>query len=188
MPHAKPYAMDLSRLADPFPTSEIEWRVQQAGRGRNSNRIYARVFAYLTSRAIQQRLDEVVGPESWCNEFRDGPAGGVLCGISIRHPETGVFVTKWDGAGVTEPGGGLSPADATKSNYTNAMKRCATQWSIGRYLYYLPPSWALIDDHGAYRARLPKEDGGASFRWDPPPLPDWALPGGTGRPPMARAA
>lgn len=179
---------NLARLQDPFAPEDLGWRIQQAGRGRKSGQVYARVLVYLTSRAIQMRLDETAGPENWCNEFREGPAGGVLCGISIRHPETAVFVTKWDGCGTTQPGGGLSPSDAAKSCYSNALQRAATQWGIGRYLYHLPPLWADVCEDGIYRARLPQGDGGEWYRWNPPALPDWALPGGEGRPPLLIAA
>ena len=54
--------MDLSRLGDPFPASDIEWRIQSSGM---SGGPWARVLAYVTARAIMNRLDEVVGPENW---------------------------------------------------------------------------------------------------------------------------
>ena len=58
-------------------------------------------MAYVDSRAVQQRFDEVCGPADWRNEFREGPGGGVLCGISVRidrEDGTAEWVTKWDGA------------------------------------------------------------------------------------------
>lgn len=74
--------LDLARLREPFPATDLEWRVQQCG--TKNGRVWARVVAYVTARAIQDRLDLVCGPENWKNVFRAGPAAGVLCGLSIR--------------------------------------------------------------------------------------------------------
>src|SRR5215218_8223879 len=69
---------ELARLRDPFAPEDIEWRVQTAG--EKNGRPWARVLAYVTNRAIMDRLDEVVGPANWQNEYQAGPAGGVVCG------------------------------------------------------------------------------------------------------------
>ena len=159
-------ALDLSRLREPFDPEDVEWRVGQAGKDRNG-KVWAKVLAYITSRAIQDRLDEVCGPENWCNEFVSGPEGGVLCGISIRVD--GQWVKKWDGAENTD-------VEAVKGGLSGAMKRAAVQWGIGRYLYDLPEGWAQISERGAHRSTLPKDKGGDPFRWDAPQMPSWALP------------
>ncbi|HEU0053413.1 MAG TPA: Rad52/Rad22 family DNA repair protein [Longimicrobium sp.] len=145
-----------------FAADEIEWRVQQAG--EKNGRIWAIAVPYVTNRAIQSRLDDVVGPANWRNEFRPGPDGGVMCGISIRVGDE--WVTKWDGAENTD-------VEGVKGGLSAAMKRAAVQWGIGRYLYALDESFAQIGDHGRFRG---KTRDGASFRWDPPELPAWALP------------
>ena len=173
--------LNLGRLQEPFPANEIEWRVQQCGRGRTSNRIYARVLPYVTARAIQQRLDEVCGPTRWRNHYRTGPQGGVLCGISLYVDDHLGWVTKWDGAENTD-------VEGVKGGLSAAFKRCAVAWGCSRTLYYLPELYAHIHDKGRYRGRLPDRDGGQSYRWDPPELPAWALPGGQGHPPASRAA
>ena len=54
--------MDLSKLKEPFSENDIEWRVQQSG--ETNGRIWAKVLAYVTARAIENRLDEVCGPEN----------------------------------------------------------------------------------------------------------------------------
>ena len=55
--------MDLSKLAEPFPAEDIEWRIQSSG--MSGGKPWARVLAYVTARAIMARLDEVCGPEGW---------------------------------------------------------------------------------------------------------------------------
>ena len=75
-------AIDFARLRAPFHPDELEWRVQQVG--QSNGKLWAIVLPYVTNRAIQNRLDEVVGPANWKNVFRPGPAGGVLCGLALR--------------------------------------------------------------------------------------------------------
>ena len=156
------HGMELERLRDPFAPADIEWRVQQAG--EKNGRVWARVLAYVTNRAIMERLDAVVGPENWRNEYREGPAGGVLCGISIRIGDE--WVTKWDGAENTE-------VEPVKGGLSAAMKRAAVHWGVGRYLYDLEEGWANVHDQGAFSARTKD---GKWFKWDPPALPEWATP------------
>ena len=158
-------SIDWAKLAEPFPEKDIEWRVQASG---NSNgRIWARVLAYITNRAIQERLDSVVGVENWRNEYQKAPDGGVMCGLSIRI--NGEWVTKWDGAGNTD-------VEGVKGGLSNAMKRAGVQWGIGRYLYDLEADYAIISANGSRYAQLKDK---TPFHWDPPKLPDWALPKGT---------
>ena len=168
--------MDLTKLREPFSGEDIEWRVQSSG--KKGDKIWALVLAYVTNRAIQDRLDSVCGPENWQNEFAVAPGGGVLCGISIRC-EHG-WVTKWDGAdntGVKDSSGKLDTDTNIKGGLSAAMKRAGSQWNIGRYLYKLPTGWAVICDNGSHRNKV-KVQGGTDiwFKWDPPELPSWALP------------
>jgi hypothetical protein len=162
--------LDFKALQERFHPDEIEWRLQQAG--ERNGRIWAICVPYVTNRAIQARLDEVVGPENWKNEFRPGPGGGVMCGISVRVGEE--WVTKWDGAENTD-------LEGVKGGLSGAMKRSAVQWGVGRYLYALDESFATIGDGGKFRGKLPEKAGGRTFRWDPPRLPEWAIPTSAGQ-------
>lgn len=164
--------MNLKDLKAPFPAEDIEWRISRAG--KKNGKIWAKVLAYVTNRAIMDRLDDVCSPDRWRNDFEKGPDGGVLCGISILVYDEDPFnynawVTKWDGAENTN-------IDPVKGGLSGSMKRAAVQWGIGRYLYNLDEGWADVGPDGAHYGRLPKDKGGDSFRWDPPKLPAWALP------------
>lgn len=154
--------MDLNRLKDKFPVEDIEWRLQSAD--ETNGRIWGLALAYITNRAIQNRLDEVCGPENWKNEYATAPDGGVLCGISIKI--NGQWVTKYDGAENTN-------IQAVKGGLSSAMKRAAVQWGIGRYLYNLDESYVEVNDKGKHSG---KTKGGKWFKWNPPALPSWALP------------
>lgn len=159
--------MNLEDLKAPFPASDIEWRIGRAG--KKNGGIWAMALAYVTNRAIQDRLDDVCGPENWKNEFWKGPDGGVVCEIAIRVHKPDDWVSKQDGADNTE-------IEPVKGGLSGSMKRAAVQWGIGRYLYNLDEGWADVGPDGAHYGRLPKDKGGDSFRWDPPQLPAWALP------------
>lgn len=153
---------DFRALQEFFAPDEIEWRLQQAG--EKNGKVWAICVPYVTNRAIMQRLDDTVGPGNWRNEFKPGPGGGVLCGISVRVD--GEWVTKWDGAENTD-------IEGVKGGLSGAMKRAAVQWGVGRYLYALEESFASVSESGKLRG---KTKDGKTFKWDPPQLPGWALP------------
>ena len=158
--------MNLELLDAPFPAEDIEWRIQQTG--KSGEKIWAKVLAYVTNRAIMKRLDEVCGKAGWRNEYRDIPNnGGVECGISIKVE--GEWITKWDAAENTQ-------VEAVKGGRSGAMKRAAVQWGIGRYLYNLEEGFATVSTQRAngYHYARSKEVG--TFYWQPPALPAWALP------------
>ena len=154
--------IDLSRLAAFFPAADLEWKPGTVTRDKKKGL----AMAYITNRAIQQRLDDVCGPAGWRNQFTAGPDGGVLCGISVNvtgDPHAPAWVTKWDGADNTE-------FEATKGGLSGSMKRAAVQWGIGRYLYDLPSQWVPLNEYGKL-AEEPKVPPRFLPRPAPPPRP-----------------
>jgi hypothetical protein len=161
----------MERLREPFSANDIEWRIQRSG--LKDGKPWAMVLAYVTARAIQERLDETCGLFGWKNVYEKGPDGGVICGISIADGE-GNFVTKWDGAENTN-------IEAVKGGISGAFKRAGAVWGIGRYLYNLEATFATIDANGQYSGsakKNPKDNNEKPtwFKWNPPALPKWALP------------
>lgn len=184
---------DLKRLSEPFALDDLEWRLHTISFDKD-HKVAAKCSCYITNRAIQQRLDEVVGAENWCNVYREitpittkiwswndnhkryDPINktitGVMCGISIRIERAdggSEWVTKWDGAE-------NSDKETIKGGLSASMKRAAVQWGIGRYLYELYGKdvvFATICEDGLYSALDPDKK---QFHWNPPQLPDWALP------------
>ena len=163
--------MDLLKLREPFPAEDVEWRIAQVGKSGKGP--WAKCLAYITNRAIMDRLDEVCKPENWRNEFKPGPSGGIICGLSIRCGDE--WVTKWDGAEETD-------IERVKGGLSGAMKRAGVQWGIGRYLYNLDEGWAEIKDGGRFYQAASQKKGTPAFKWNPPALPPWALPQGAGKP------
>ena len=156
--------MDLLMLDEPFDPSDIEWRAQSCGKSAQG-KFWVSVLAYVTNRAIMKRLDSVCGKGNWKNEYKDLPNNaGVECGISIKID--GEWVTKWDAAPNTQ-------IESTKGGRSDAMKRAAVQWGIGRYLYALDAGWGDVTQSGDHKAKTKQNEW---FKWNPPKLPSWALP------------
>lgn len=168
-------------LESPFPDEAIEWKPQTAGwKGSGADaKPWVKLIAFITNRAIQDRLDDAVGIGGWRNEFTPLPGGGMMCGISIAFtdPATGgvLWVTKYDGAPLTE-------VESVKGGISSAMKRAATQWGIGRYLYHVEVKFGTIAPDNDWDAKQVKPKEGKPFRWRPPRLPAWAQFGGSGKP------
>ena len=169
--------MIFDDLKKPFKREDLEWRVLRAGVHKSTGE-WAMVMTYVNNRAIMDRLDKVLGPGCWQNKFAAGPDGGVICGIGIgiEHKDDDGdewldWRWKWDGAPNTD-------IESVKGGLSDAMKRAAVQWGIGRYLYRLPATFAKVTSNGEYRANGKDKYSGVeyNFKWDPPDLPDWALP------------
>ena len=71
--------MNLSSLKEPFDSSSIEWRLQSCG--ENNGSFWAICLAYVTNRAIQDRLDEVCGPAFWQCKYSEHK-GNLFCSIA----------------------------------------------------------------------------------------------------------
>ena len=127
-------------LRKPFAPEDLEWRLQQAF----EEKMRGIAVPYVTNRAIQNRLDEAVGPENWYNDYKPWHGAGKkeaqLCGIAIYFEGRG-FITKWDGAEDSD-------IEPVKGGLSDSMKRAAVQWGIGRVLYNMDTVWVNIEKRG----------------------------------------
>jgi hypothetical protein len=121
--------MNLQGLSAPFDPAAIHWRAQTV----TKDGAKALALAYLDARDVMERLDEVCGPAGWSTYNEETPRGRVLCKLSILVE--GEWVTKTDGAGDTA-------VEGEKGGISDALKRAAVQWGVGRYLYDLNSVWA----------------------------------------------
>ena len=156
----------VAALRRPFSAEDIEWRVGQAGKG--SRGPWVKVLAYLTSRAVMERLDEVFGVGGWSHSIREislGGSFGVACVIRAGGCEH-------------EDVAECSDIEALKGAASGALKRAAVHFGVGRYLYFLEEGFGRVHEGGKFRHfGKDKRSGDAlDFRWDPPALPAWALP------------
>jgi hypothetical protein len=133
-----------SDLAAPFAPSEIDWRIKQVF--EKDGKADALVLAYMDARAVQDRLDDVCGVAGWQCRHEDGGDGRLTCSIGILL--NGEWIWKSDGAGARQASAGLSEQDANKGDYSDALKRAAVAWGIGRYLYNLGNTYAPVKKRG----------------------------------------
>lgn len=164
----------FEKLKTPFEQDEIKWRIARAGITKQSQTLWARALPYIDARAVMDRLDEVVGPDKWWDEFKPGVNGGVLCGLSLEID--GKVITRWDGAENTD-------IEAVKGGLSDAFKRAAVKFGVGRYLYNA--SELRVDDlqveqptdrHNWRFAQIKKQQ--LEFYWKPPKLSIAFLPPG----------
>lgn len=109
----------FAALGARFGTDEIRERTQ-AGRQ----------LKYVTARTVMNRLDTVLGPENWWDDYQPGE-NSVVCRLTIRLPDDST-VTKADAGGYA---GMSDQGDDDKSGYSDAFKRAAVKFGVGRYLY-----------------------------------------------------
>jgi hypothetical protein len=148
-------------LATPFDPKEVRFKPHVV----QGNRALA--LAYVDARVIQDRLDDVLGVEGWQDEYECLPDGSVICRLRLRLGDE--WVTKMDVGGPSEqPDGG----DRMKAAFSDALKRAAVKFGVGRYLYRLPAQWVDYNPVKRQFARTPT-------------LPPFALPR---RAPAANAA
>jgi hypothetical protein len=117
-------------LAAEFPRDAVHWRAQTMTAAGDK----ALALAYIDARDVMDRLDEVCGPDAWQDSYTETAKGRVICTISIRMADD-TWVAKADGAGDTD-------VEGDKGGLSDAFKRAAVKWGIGRYLYRLPTVWA----------------------------------------------
>lgn len=148
-------------LKRPFPADKIHWRVGSTNQKAEAKRTGDQrakptkgiALGYIDARDAMGRLDEVVGPADWQDRYPWSESGKLCCEIGIRI--NGEWRWKANGAGDTN-------MEADKGAFSDAFKRAAVMWGIGRYLYALPNEWTELNERGQLKEK--------------PALPDWAVP------------
>jgi hypothetical protein len=142
----------FAALAAPFATQEV--KTKPGGGGRQQQ--------YVTARTVMNRLDAVLGPENWWDDYTP-LEHSVICRLTVRLPD-GQVVTKSDAGGEA---GMADLGDNDKSGFSDAFKRAAVKWGVGRYLYR---------DGVANLADPPAPPAEAQIPATPPPVPPPAAP------------
>jgi len=139
-------------LKEPFDENLIHWRVGATNAKQLGVKPWEATngiaLAYVNARDVMKRLDDVMG-DDWQDDY---PYEG-CCKIGLRI--NGEWLWRSDGAGQTD-------VEGEKGQFSDAFKRAAVKWGVGRYLYYLPNVWCDLE-----KGKIKK----------PPSLPEWAKPG-----------
>ena len=118
----------FTKLSSPFAIYEVKWRVGATSGNKGL------ALAYVDARVVMERLDFVMGPENW-QSTHSCADGKTLCRIGIKFRDE--WVWKSDGAGDTN-------IEAEKGAISDAFKRAAVHWGVGRYLYTLGSTWVEL--------------------------------------------
>ena len=138
------------RLAAPFPVHLVSWKPQAITKDRKR----ALMVAYVDARTVMDRLDSVC-PNDWTFEVEVIASNPTP---TVKGRLTVLGQTRED---IGEAGEG--DAATLKAATSDALKRCAVHFGVGRYLYDLPLNWSDWDD--AKRSPVTT-----------PELPEWARP------------
>ena len=118
-------------LTAPILPNEIEWRVQsQTSTGKLI------VVPYINNRCVMHRFDAAFGAENWTSEFRE-IGNGFLCRLTVTINDREVY--REDGASKTN-------IEPEKGGISDAMKRAAVQFGLGRCLYDYPKVFIECSD------------------------------------------
>jgi len=132
-------------LKRPFPVSKLRWR---KGGGNKE-------LVYITARDVMDRLDEVCGVDGWQTDF-DFIGDRMICKLSIRFYHKTEEVSKFIASWITKSDGADDTSiEGAKGGISDALKRAAVQFGIGRYLYHpsafdankKPASWATPEGY-----------------------------------------
>jgi hypothetical protein len=124
--------IDLAKLSEPFPRDAVSWRAQHF----TSDGTKALALAYIDARDVMNRLDDVCGIGGWQCKYSHAN-GKTVCDIGIICQDAAgnsEWIWKADGAGDSD-------IEAEKGALSDAFKRAAVRWGIGRYLYNLEAVW-----------------------------------------------
>ena len=139
------------QLKAPFDPKVVHWRVGSTNAKKLGCKPWEATsgiaLAYIDARDVMKRLDEVCG-DNWQVEY---PFDG-CCRVGIKIGDE--WLWRSNGAGETQ-------VEGEKGKYSDAFKRAAVLWGVGRYLYYLDSPWCDLK-----KGKIQ----------NPPPLPKWALP------------
>jgi hypothetical protein len=149
-------------LAEPFEANEVKFKPQSV----KGNRALA--ICYIDSRLVMDRLDEVVGVGNWDDAYEITADGSVVCRLRVKIG--GEWVTKSD---VGSPSEQPDQGDRLKAAFSDALKRAAVKFGVGRYIYRIPNQWTDYDPAKKQFTQRPR-------------LPDWAVP--KKKPPRAAPA
>lgn len=140
---AKLYA----KLAAPFEASEVKFKPQSF----NKEKTKAMACAYIDARLVMDRLDECVGVSNWQDKYTLMDGGNVMCSLTVRLGDE--WITKTDVGGPSEQ---PDDGDKCKAAFSDALKRAAVKFGIGRYLYRFPQQWLGWDAQKRRFTETPK--------------------------------
>jgi hypothetical protein len=132
-----------SALAAPLPADEIQWR--QDGRpAARDGKVFARFVAFIDAQFVHSRFDSVV-PGEWDLTLELLPAAVTGEGEEV---EPFSFKARLQVLGVIREDVGSGKDYKTAS--TDAFKRAAVRFGVGKELYAMNQNWVQMDGDGKF--------------------------------------
>ena len=122
------------KLKADFSDEDIKWRITATTQDKTKGL----AVPYIDTRAIQNRLDETLGIDSWRVSYRP-IKDGFICSLSLKLNNE--WITKEDGSNMTD-------YEKIKGGISGSFKRAASSFGIGRYLYDIQLPWIKIKKQG----------------------------------------
>lgn len=123
------------------------------------------LLLYQDARCAMNILDETVGQFGWQKQYQN-INGNIYCGIGIKNENE--WVWKWDNGSFTAKEDDMQ----SKADASDATKRAAVCWGIGRELYATPKLKIQCPDSYYFNDRMNMSFTVKSIVWDGDTLVD----------------
>lgn len=120
---------DKDKFKDLRKPMAVKWKISSL----NKKKTWCQVVPYVDSRDVQNRFDSVLGPENWQDNYYTAH-DSLYCAISVRV-DKGEWISKSD------CGDSDSLNEKAKGDASDAFKRAAVKWGVGRFLYNMVTYW-----------------------------------------------
>lgn len=143
-----------AELKNPFDKKFIKYRVGATSKDKKKGI----ALFYIDAREVQKRLDDVMTIAGWEANL-EYCEKGAICKIGLplfQNPDGSIkWVEKADA-------GEFTKVYPLKGAASDAFKRAAVKWGVGRFLYYIPNQWYRLNEYKMFE--------------EEPELPKWASP------------
>ena len=117
------------------------------------------LLLYQDARCAMNILDETVGSFGWQKQYQN-INGNIYCGIGIKNEDE--WVWKWDNGSFTAKEEDMQ----SKADASDATKRAAVCWGIGRELYSTPKLKIACPDTYYYNDKMNMSFTVSKIEWD----------------------
>jgi len=114
-----------------------KWKIQSFNKAKTK----ASCVAYIDARDVMDLLDKAVGFDGWRDSYRR-EGDRLICKLELKINDEWI---------AREDTGTESQSEGEKGEFSDAFKRAAVKWGVGRFLYDLEIKWLDIEMNGNYK-------------------------------------
>lgn len=123
----------------------FQWKIQSVTKDGKASCV-----AYIDARDVMKLLDEEVGIGKWQDKF-DTTSKYLICSIGIKIDNEWIWKSDTGADMLSEK---VDESIHDKGLFSDAFKRAAVKWGVGRFLYDLDIQWIKVN---AYKKPLDDE-------------------------------